>query len=71
MSAASVAREHRGTPYADSWLCRCPVPGHGKGHGDRSRRWSSRTAIIRGDSGQCFAGCAPGAILDALAASRK
>src|SRR4051812_9388290 len=67
MSAASIARRLNGIPNGRRWLCRCPVPSHGKGRGDRSPSLS----IQDGDEPErllvhCFAGCEPSAILDAI-----
>jgi len=57
MSGASdIAKTLRGSRNGNGFLCRCPVPGHGKGRGDRSPSLS----ISDGKSGllvHCFAGC--------------
>lgn len=50
------------------WLARCPVPGHGKGRGDRNPSLS----LTDGEGGRvllrCHAGCPQEAVLDALRA---
>jgi putative DNA primase/helicase len=71
MSAASIARQLHGIPNGRGWLCRCPVPSHGKGRGDRSPSLS----IQDGDEPgrllvKCFAGCDASAILDAIGRER-
>jgi putative DNA primase/helicase len=56
MSARDVSRALRGIPNGRGYLCRCPVPSHGKGKGDRNPSLS----IADGDKGllvRCFAGC--------------
>jgi len=55
-SAADIAKTLHGSRNGDGFLCRCPVPGHGKGRGDRSPSLS----ISDGKSSllvHCFAGC--------------
>jgi hypothetical protein len=68
MRAASISRALKGHKHATGFLCRCPVPSHGKGHGDRSASLS----ICDGDNDKllvnCFAGCDGREILDALRA---
>jgi putative DNA primase/helicase len=54
--AASIARALRGHRTGDGWLCRCPLPSHGKGRGDRS------PSLLIKDGAEavlfkCFAGC--------------
>jgi len=45
------------------WVCRCPVPGHGKGRGDRNPSLS----VTNGDDGRilvhCHAGCAQSEVI--------
>jgi putative DNA primase/helicase len=63
--AASIARALRGKPMLDGFLCHCPVPGHGKGNGDRNASLlvkDGHTALLV----KCFAGCASADVLDAL-----
>jgi hypothetical protein len=64
--AASIARALKGIKHATGYLCRCPVPSHGKGRGDRSASLS----ICDGDDGRllvrCFAACDGRDVLDAL-----
>jgi len=51
---------------ARQWAARCPVPGHGKGLGDRSRSLS----IAEADDGRallnCHAGCSVSEIVSAV-----
>jgi len=64
-SAAKIASALGGKPYADGFLCRCPVPGHGKGNGDRKHsliiKDGERALLLK-----CFAECRACDILDAL-----
>ena len=57
MSAARIAHVLRGAPIAGGgFICRCPVPTHGAGRGDRNASLS----VKDGDSRllvTCFAGC--------------
>ena len=50
----------------DGWLVSCPVPGHGKGGGDRNPSLS----VAEGADGRvlvrCFAGCPPEAVVQAI-----
>jgi hypothetical protein len=66
--AASICRALKGLKHATGYLCRCPVPTHGKGRGDRSASLS----ICDGDDDKllvnCFAGCDGRDVLDALRA---
>jgi putative DNA primase/helicase len=55
-SAAEIARGLGGRPNADGYLCRCPVPTHGQGRGDRSPSLlvkDGTDAVLL----KCFAGC--------------
>jgi hypothetical protein len=65
MNAAQIARALGGKPMLDGFLCRCPVPGHGRGGGDRNPslliKDGSKALLVR-----CFAGCDAGAVLDEL-----
>jgi len=54
--AAAIARRLRGARAGAGFLCRCPVPTHGKGRGDLR----PSLAISDGERGlvcHCFAGC--------------
>jgi putative DNA primase/helicase len=65
MTAAEIAHALRGTRNGDGYLCHCPVPGHGKGRGDRS----SSQSISDGNSAllvHCHAGCAAHDVLAEL-----
>ena len=57
MSAAHIARSLGGTPSAGGFVCRCPLPSHGAGRGDRNPSLSIRD----GENGlllvRCHAGC--------------
>lgn len=63
--AASVARALRGVRNGEGWLCRCPVPSHGKGKGDRNPSLSVRNGNTR-LLVKCFAGCTSDAVLGTL-----
>jgi putative DNA primase/helicase len=66
ISAAQIASALGGKRiHSDVWICRCPVPNHGKGQGDKNPSLSIKDY---GDhlSFVCFAGCSRYAILDAL-----
>lgn len=56
-SADAVARALGGRRQGHGWLCRCPVPGHGRGRGDKTPSLSVET----GQKGtlllHCHAGC--------------
>jgi Toprim domain len=56
-SAAHIARSLGGTPSAGGFVCRCPLPSHGAGRGDRNPSLSIRD----GENGlllvRCHAGC--------------
>lgn len=64
--AADVARALGGAvKNGAGWLCRCPVPGHGQGRGDRT----PSLALSDGKKGllvRCFAGCDPRDVLQEL-----
>jgi putative DNA primase/helicase len=56
MSAQEISRALHGVRNGNGFLCRCPVPSHGRGKGDRNPSLS----IADGDKGlllRCFAGC--------------
>jgi putative DNA primase/helicase len=65
MSAADIARALGGKRITDGFICRCPVPGHGKGQGDRNPsllvKDGERAPLFR-----CFAGCDARDVLDVL-----
>jgi len=65
-TARSIAQALGGIRNGNGYLCRCPVPSHGKGRGDRNPSLS----IADGDDGKllvrCFAGCDPCNVLAAL-----
>jgi hypothetical protein len=63
--AASIARALGGHRSRDGFLVRCPVPGHGRGNGDRHpplliKDGETRVLV------HCFAGCSVRDVLDAL-----
>jgi hypothetical protein len=68
MNASEIAKALGGHRNGQGYLCRCPVPAHGRGKGDRTPSLS----IADGRDGKllvrCFAGCGP---LDVLAELRK
>jgi putative DNA primase/helicase len=54
--ARTIAQALKGRPYADGYLCCCPLPTHGKGRGDRS----PSLLVKDGDRAtlfKCFGGC--------------
>jgi putative DNA primase/helicase len=56
MSAADIAKVLHGHRSGDGWLCRCPLPTHGRGGGDKHPSLLVKdgdTAILC----TCFAGC--------------
>ncbi len=64
-SAETIARALDGHPYADGFLCRCPVVSHGRGRGDTNKSLMVKdghsTILVH-----CFAGCDTPDVLDAL-----
>jgi putative DNA primase/helicase len=68
VSAEGIARALGGARSGLGWICRCPVPDHGQGRGDRSPSLS----LADGNEGKlllkCWAGCDP---LDVLAELRR
>ena len=62
MTAADLAHVLGGHRSDDRFLCRCPVPSHGKGAGDRNPsrllKDGETRLLIR-----CFAGCEAGDVL--------
>lgn len=66
MTAWDVAAQLGGVRNGAGWLCRCPLPSHGRGKGDKHPSLSLRD----GDDGRllvhCHAGCDPVEILKAL-----
>lgn len=56
-SADAVARALGGRKQGHGWLCHCPVPGHGRGRGDRTPSLS----VVTGQNGtlllHCHGGC--------------
>jgi putative DNA primase/helicase len=66
MSCSSdIAKRLRGRRSGDGFLCRCPLPSHGQGRGDRSPSLfvkDGEHAVLL----KCFAGCDPKEILDEL-----
>ena len=61
----TIAHALNGRRNGDGWLCRCPVPTHGKGKGDRNPSLSIR----QGDDRllvHCFGGCDSRDVLDVL-----
>jgi putative DNA primase/helicase len=63
--AASIAKALKGRHCADGYLCRCPLPSHGRGRGDHN----PSLLVKDGDTAplfKCFAGCEPKDILSEL-----
>ena len=46
MTAAEIATGFGGRRNGAGFLCRCPVPGHGRGRGDRNPSLSLRDGVI-------------------------
>ena len=63
--ARTIARALGGRPNGDGFLCRCPVPGHGRGNGDRCPSLSIKDGD-RAPLFKCFAGCDARDVLEAL-----
>ncbi len=63
--AATIAKVLGGHRAGDRYLCRCPLPGHGRGCGDRhpslSVRDGDKRLLVR-----CYAGCDARDVLDEL-----
>lgn len=70
LRAADFARALGGIhPSANQWLAPCPVPGHGKGKGDRNPSLSLGDGPRRGQVlVHCFAGCSNNDVIAALKA---
>jgi putative DNA primase/helicase len=64
-NAERIARALGGRRRTGGFICRCPVPGHGKGKGDRNPsllvKDGNRAPLFK-----CFAGCDPRQICDAM-----
>lgn len=71
LPAAEIASRFGGIRNGLGFLCRCPVPSHGKGRGDRNPSLS----LADGANGRllvkCFAGCDPRDVLAALGFGRE
>lgn len=65
MIAREIAKRLGGVPASGGWLCRCPVPSHGQGRGDRnpslSIRDGDRSLMVK-----CHGGCDARDVLDEL-----
>jgi putative DNA primase/helicase len=57
MSAATISRALHGFRSGSNFLCRCPVPSHGKGNGDRHPSLSVGDGRDGGILVRCFSGC--------------
>ena len=65
MNAAEIAKTLKGHRSGDGFLCRCPVPSHGKGKGDRR----PSLLVKDGDTNllvTCFGGCGRRDVIDTL-----
>ena len=71
VSASSIAAARFGKPAGSGFLCRCPVPTHGKGRGDRNPSLS----ICDGHDGHlvvnCMGGCSQSDVLHALGVEER
>jgi len=63
MSAATIAKVLSGHRNGHGYLCRCPVPSHGRGHGDKNPSLSIADAPDGKLLVRCFAGCDPRDVL--------
>jgi putative DNA primase/helicase len=63
--AGRIACALGGRRTTGGFICRCPVPGHGKGNGDRNPSFLVKDGE-RAPLFKCFAGCDPSQICDAL-----
>src|ERR1700730_6433793 len=66
MSAISVSSALRGKRHGKGYLCRCPVPSHGQGHGDRHPSLSVADAPDGKLLVHCHGGCDPRDVLAVL-----
>jgi putative DNA primase/helicase len=57
MSAAEISRMLFGVSNGRGFVCRCPVPGHGRGHGDKNPSLSVADSPDGKLLVRCFAGC--------------
>jgi hypothetical protein len=55
--ADHIAKALRGTRSGKGWLCRCPLPGHGRGRGDRNPSLSIAAGTKRELILRCHGGC--------------
>jgi hypothetical protein len=55
--AGHIAKALHGTRNGNGWLCRCPLPGHGRGRGDRNPSLSIAAGTKRELILRCHGGC--------------
>lgn len=65
LTAADIAARCDGIQKGKEWYCRCPVPTHGAGRGDRGRSMEVRDGN-KGVVITCFAECSTQSIVEAL-----
>lgn len=66
MSAAEIAKALGGHPTGDGYLCRCPVPTHGKGRGDRNPSLFVKDGYTGKPVVSCFGACSSSDVLAEL-----
>ncbi|WP_051948770.1 toprim domain-containing protein [Methylosinus sp. PW1] len=66
MNAAEISRALKGYRHGAGYLCRCPLPTHGNGKGDRRPSLSIRDGEDERLLVHCFAGCDPRDVLAEL-----
>src|SRR5262245_10894621 len=66
VTAADVAAALDGRRSAAAWIARCPVEGHGRGRGDRTRSLSVGDAPDGKLLVHCHATCSQAAVIGAL-----
>jgi putative DNA primase/helicase len=66
MTALGVSQALRGKRNGKGYLCRCPVPSHGRGHGDRRPSLSIADAPGGRLLIHCHGGCSPTDVLAVL-----
>lgn len=72
MTCAELAQRLDARPCGDGYVARCPVPGHGRGRGDRSPSLSISESAVNGALlWRCYAGCSQEAVALALGLNKS
>ena len=66
LTAADIGQALNGRRHGDGWRAACPVPGHGRGRGDKNPSLSIDDGANGSPVVRCHAGCAQEDVLDAL-----